>query len=100
MKKEFEVGDKVVIEGKIIYNNQKRGDYPIGVQIGDDDFHPVSFNEDGRYKVSDNEISLFHAEDNKKPEYPKWMMVSNDNINWCKRYVIAKHDNIYIVIEN
>ena len=36
---------------------------------------------------------------NLKPEYPKWMMVSDDNINFCKRYVVAKHNDNYISIE-
>lgn len=98
--KEFKVGDKVYVEGVIKYIDNDPH-YPIDVEYPKGRID--SFTIDGRFG-EEEAIILKHIEELPKPEYPKWMFVSNIDAN-CKtksfaRYVKLFHNNRYYAVRN
>lgn len=102
--KEFKVGDKVALIMTVCKIDEGFSSSIKMNREGGQDWSQ-SCTEDGRV-WSKEPITVFHLEDIQKSEYPKWMMVTNSSIYinsldrkcWVKRYVIAKHNNKYIVI--
>ena len=101
--KEFKVGDKCVVEYTV-------------TEIVEEDVYPINCrNENGKsrtftrdgvvYLNGKNVPILKHIEDiTPKPEFPKWMMVSQDSITdenkGNKRFVVYRDETGYISIFN
>ncbi|HEY5588402.1 MAG TPA: hypothetical protein VIK86_05535 [Candidatus Paceibacterota bacterium] len=97
--KEFKVGDKVAILCVVTDNEVSDFDFPINLKITGSK-GTSSCTADGKFFTADTKQNVFHLEDLQKSEYPKWMMVANDNTFLNKRYVIYKHHDKYIAIKN
>lgn len=87
--KEFKVGDKCYIECTVTEIKNGLFDYPIVVEFANKERFTFTIN--GKYYTRDNMQTLKHIEDIiPNPEFPKWMMVSHNNCNWHKRFVLCK----------
>jgi hypothetical protein len=89
--KDLKVGDKAfdVRFGEVtIKSVSNYGCYPIRAIIDDDDFSP-SYTLDGKLHSYHTLPTLFVS----NPfitNQGKWMMVSDCNVDWCKRFVFAE----------
>ena len=100
MKNEFKVGDKVALIATVTEIDYTTN-YKILAVVNNENF--INFTVDGRYNIYDEEQNVFHLEDlQSKPEFPKWMMVSEkENYDLKKRYVIIKYPNgKYVAVAN
>jgi hypothetical protein len=97
----IKIGDKVfcTINGWGIITNIINDDHPYPVRVEDSSgcFH--SYGKDGKYIRNAKCPSLFTYNPFEKKEFePRWMMVSNDQVKWHKRFVIYKHHKLFIAL--
>lgn len=87
--REFKVGDKCVVEYTVTEIFEK-DEYPIHCRDGNGKLR--TFTREGIvYLNGRNTPILKHTEDiTPKSEFPKWMMVSDNEKTWLEKYVIYK----------